>query len=123
MAQVEKQRAISESLSRDHPPSTSPFFVVLRMRITTSLKSSLNDWLEFIRHPIFLSSTSTAFLYLTVLSFDGTMLSYLKAQTYSDPFLAGIRGINVVAGLAGTLAMPYMERKLGLVRAGNWSIW
>lgn len=81
------------------------------------------DWVEFIKHPIFLSSSSISFLYLTVLSFDGTMLSYLKAQMYSDPFLAGIRAINVVAGLAGTLAMPLMERKLGLVRAGNWSIW
>ncbi|EMD37530.1 FPN1 iron exporter [Gelatoporia subvermispora B] len=93
------------------------------LRIHTSLKNHLLDWNEFIHHPVFLSSLSISCLYFTVLSFDGTMLSYLKAVDYSDPFLAGMRGLNVVAGLAGTLAMPILERKLGLVRAGNWSIW
>lgn len=81
------------------------------------------DWREFAEYPIFLSSLAISWLYLTVLSFDGTMLSYLKSHAYSDPFLAGMRGLNVVAGLAGTLAMPFMEKRLGLVRAGNWSIW
>ncbi|KAI0720075.1 Ferroporti-1 [Cerioporus squamosus] len=87
------------------------------------LKEAALDWREFAQYPIFLSSLAISWLYLTVLSFDGTMLSYLKAHAYSDPFLAGMRGLNVVAGLAGTLAMPFLEKKLGLVRAGNWSIW
>ncbi|OCH89023.1 hypothetical protein OBBRIDRAFT_733305 [Obba rivulosa] len=92
-------------------------------RVQVSLKNHLLDWIEFVHHPVFLSSLSISCLYFTVLSFDGTMLSYLKAVNYSDPFLAGMRGLNVVAGLAGTLVMPLLERKLGLVRAGNWSIW
>ncbi|KAI0368831.1 hypothetical protein BV20DRAFT_947152, partial [Pilatotrama ljubarskyi] len=87
------------------------------------VKSLLRDWHEFSQYPIFLSSIAISCLYLTVLSFDGTMLSYFKAHAYSDPFLAGMRGLNVIAGLAGTIAMPYLERKVGLVRAGNWSIW
>ncbi|KAI0790878.1 Ferroporti-1 [Abortiporus biennis] len=95
----------------------------VKSRINTSLKQTFIDWKEFMTHPIFLSSASISFLYLTVLSFDGTMLSYLKAQAYSDPFLAGMRGINVIAGLLGTMLMPLMERKLGLIRAGNWSVW
>jgi len=92
-------------------------------RIDLHVKNSLSDWQEFVQHPIFLSSVAISCLYFTVLSFDGTMLSYLKSETYSDPFIAGMRGLNVVAGLLGTLAMPFLERKLGLVRAGNWSIW
>ena len=80
------------------------------------------DWREFSRMPVFLSSVAISLLYLTTLSFDGTMLSYLKAQGYSDAFLAGQRGICVVTGLAGTVVMPYLERKLGLTRAGAWSI-
>lgn len=87
------------------------------------MKEAYLDWREFSQHPVFLSSIAISSLYLTVLSFDGTMLSYLKAHAYSDTFLAGIRGVNVVAGLLGTVAMPLMERKLGLIRAGNWSIW
>jgi len=104
---------------RPHIP-TAP---ELMSHIKSGFRYSLSDWKEFVQHPIFLSSLSISCLYLTVLSFDGTMLSYLKAEAYSDPFLAGMRALNVVAGLMGTLAMPLLERKLGLVRAGNWSIW
>lgn len=92
-------------------------------QLKSKMKEAYLDWREFSQHPVFLSSLAISSLYLTVLSFDGTMLSYLKAHTYSDAFLAGIRGVNVVAGLLGTVAMPLMERKLGLIRAGNWSIW
>ncbi|THH14575.1 hypothetical protein EW146_g5777 [Bondarzewia mesenterica] len=49
----------------------------------------IRDWREFAGHPIFISSVSIALLYLTVLSFDSTFLSYLKSETnYSDPFIA-----------------------------------
>lgn len=51
------------------------------------------------------------------------MLAYLKAHDYSDGFVAGMRGVGVVTGLLGTVAMPVLERRIGLVRAGSWSIW
>jgi iron-regulated transporter 1 len=52
------------------------------------------------------------------------MLAYLKSQRgFSDPFIAGMRGAAVVAGLAGTLVMPVLERRVGLVRGGAWSVW
>lgn len=92
-------------------------------KINLAVKADISDWKEFIQHPIFLSSLSISCLYLTVLSFDGTMISYLKADTYSDTIVSGMRGLSVVAGLLGTLAMPILERRVGLVRAGNWSIW
>lgn len=50
------------------------------------------------------------------------MLSYLKSRSYGDAFIAGQRGICVVTGLLGTLVMPWMEKKIGLIRAGAWSI-
>ncbi|RPD82275.1 hypothetical protein L226DRAFT_528462 [Lentinus tigrinus ALCF2SS1-7] len=102
---------------------SAPLAKVLISKGYARLKEAVLDWREFAQYPIFLSSLAISWLYLTVLSFDGTMLSYLKSHAYSDPFLAGMRGLNVVAGLAGTLAMPLLEQKLGLVRAGNWSIW
>lgn len=58
---------------------------------------------EFVRLPVFLSSLAIALVYLTTLSFDGVMLSYLKSQRgFSDPFIAGMRGVGVVMGLLGT---------------------
>lgn len=61
---------------------------------------------------------------LQVLSFDGTMLTFLKdSRNYSDPFIAGQRAACTVAGLTGTILFPFISRKLGLVRTGSWSIW
>ncbi|PVG00035.1 hypothetical protein CPB86DRAFT_730384 [Serendipita vermifera] len=82
------------------------------------------DVKEFITLPVFLSSLSISLVYLTTLSFDGIMISYLKAErSFSDAFIAGMRGVAVVAGLVGTVAMPLLEKRLGLVRAGAWSLW
>lgn len=50
------------------------------------------------------------------------MLAYLKSHRYPDAFVAGMRGIGVVTGLLGTLVMPLLEKRIGLVRAGTWSI-
>ncbi|KZT72147.1 hypothetical protein DAEQUDRAFT_686462 [Daedalea quercina L-15889] len=102
---------------------TPDLLVNLRTNLRSYFHNNLSDWREFTQHPIFLSSISISCLYFTVLAFDGTMISYLKSESYTDPFIAGMRGLNVVAGLLGTVAMPFLERKLGLVRAGNWSIW
>lgn len=80
------------------------------------------DWTEFAKMPVFASSAAISLLYLTVLSFDGNMLAYLKSRNYSDAFIAGQRVVCVVTGLLGTIVMPWLERKVGLTRAGAWSI-
>lgn len=36
---------------------------------------------------------------------------------------AGMRGLSVFMGLIGTAVMPFMERRMGLVRGGAWSLW
>jgi len=84
---------------------------------------SLKDWQEFVRLPVFLSSLSISLLYLTVLSFEGTMLGYLKTLDFRDDFLAEMRGLCVITGLIGTLVTVPLENKIGSARAGSWSIW
>ncbi|KAK0237652.1 iron transporter [Armillaria nabsnona] len=87
-------------------------------------RPTLRDWQEFSRFPVFYTSLSISSIYLTVLSFDGTFLSYLKAAGgWNDPFIAGMRAICTVTGLIGTILLPYVERKIGLIRCGAWSIW
>ncbi|KAL5636359.1 hypothetical protein ACGC1H_000355 [Rhizoctonia solani] len=87
-------------------------------------QQQLKDWIEFIRHPIFLSSLSIALLYFNVLSFNSPFIAYLKSETnFSDPLIAGMRGLCVVTGLFGTFAMPWMEKRVGLIRTGSWAIW
>lgn len=77
------------------------------------LKQAAGDWREFGRSPCFPSSLAIALLYLTVLSFDGTLISWLKSHAFSDAFVAGMRGICVVTGLLGTVVMPFSEKKIG----------
>ncbi|GAA5961411.1 hypothetical protein JCM8115_003438 [Rhodotorula mucilaginosa] len=91
-------------------------------RVRLRIVSEWKNWRTFIRNPIFYSSLSISLLYLTVLSFDGSMLAYLKSHNYPDPFVAGMRGVGVVTGLMGTLAMPMLEKRIGLVRTGTWSV-
>ncbi|GAA5851103.1 hypothetical protein JCM8547_004133 [Rhodosporidiobolus lusitaniae] len=123
--------------SRDNPqpspeeattsPEASPVpprnrFEQLPSRFKLRLLAEGRDWLAFIRAPIFFSSLAISLLYLTVLSFEASMLAYLKAHGYADSFVAGMRGVGVVTGLGGTLLMPVLEKRIGLVRAGTWSI-
>ncbi|KAG8708065.1 hypothetical protein FRC11_006840 [Ceratobasidium sp. 423] len=87
-------------------------------------QQQVKDWSEFIRHPIFLSSLSISLLYFNVLSFNSPFIAYLKSETnFSDPLIAGMRGLCVVTGLYGTFAMPWLEKRIGLIRTGSWAIW
>lgn len=108
-----------EAVDLETPSATAP---ETQKAFSHHLFSTFRDWQEFSKMPVFASSISISLLYLTVLSFDGTMLSWLKTKQFSDPFIAGQRAICVVTGLAGTILMPFLERRLGLVRAGAWSI-
>ncbi|KAJ7736574.1 Ferroporti-1 [Mycena maculata] len=90
---------------------------------STLAATIFQDWKEFLRLPVFLSSLSISLLYLTVLSFEGTMLGYLKTLDFRDDFLAEMRALCVVTGLIGTLVTVPLENKLGSARAGSWSIW
>ncbi|KAH9487158.1 Solute carrier family 40 member 1 [Psilocybe cubensis] len=101
------------------PPSSKLSF----SSIKTWAMVSYEDWKLFIHSPVFLSSLSISLLYFTTLSFDGTMVAWLKTNTYSDGLISGMRGIAVCTGLLGTAIMPVLEKKVGLTRAGSWSIW
>ncbi|KAK1925025.1 Ferroporti-1 [Papiliotrema laurentii] len=88
------------------------------------LEMEIKDWIEFARLPIFCSSIAIATIYLTTLSYDGTFIAYIKAvRGWDDAFIAAMRGLCVLTGLLGTVVMPILERRIGLERAGAWSIW
>ncbi|KAJ6511631.1 Ferroporti-1 [Mycena vulgaris] len=115
---AEQQRKDTERRAPQSPTSASaPVPNVLQRTL------HLNDWAEFVHLPVFLSSVSISLLYLTVLSFEGTMLGYLKTLDFRDDFLAEMRALCVATGLLGTLITVPLERRLGSARAGSWSIW
>ncbi|KAK0567646.1 hypothetical protein OC861_002601 [Tilletia horrida] len=98
---------------REENPASNSGERSLGTRLRTWSLNQIHDWQTFARMPIFISTCSIALLYLSVLSFDSTFIAYLKSETtYSDAFIAGMRGAGVVAGLLGTLAMPLLENSL-----------
>ncbi|KAL7329919.1 hypothetical protein PS15p_204929 [Mucor circinelloides] len=81
------------------------------------------SFIEYIHHKIFPASLAMAMLYLTVLSFGGIMISYLKIAGYSDWSLGILRAVAGIAGIASTYILPYLSAKIGIIRAGVWALW
>ncbi|KZT57707.1 polyketide synthase [Calocera cornea HHB12733] len=88
-----------------------------------TMQQMLVDWREFQRTPVFPTAVSISLLYLTTLAFDSTFLSYVVWRGYSNPLIAGMRGLCVVMGLLGTVIQPLLSRWIGNTRAASWSIW
>ncbi|KAG0328322.1 hypothetical protein BGZ99_005675 [Dissophora globulifera] len=78
---------------------------------------------EYVRHKTFLATLSLAMLYMNVLSFGGTMTSYLVLIGYSSGLLGIMKAVAGIMGVAGTYAMPFMAKRIGNIRTGLWSIW
>lgn len=78
---------------------------------------------EFVQHKIFPASLAISMLYLTVLSFGGIMISYLKMVGYADWSLGILRAVAGVSGIASTYILPHLSNKIGIVRSGLWAIW
>ena len=111
-----------EPVERAVPPSTSKLSFHLKL-LKNWITILYHDWTMFIHSPVFPTSLAISLLYFTTLSFDGTMISWLKTNTYSDVLISAMRAIAVCIGLAGTAIMPVLENKIGLARAACWSIW
>lgn len=79
--------------------------------------------LEFVRHKIFPASLAISLLYLTVLSFGGIMVSYLKMIGYTDYSLGLLRAVAGIAGVASTYILPHLSNKIGIIRSGIWALW
>ncbi|KAF9114849.1 hypothetical protein BGX27_009597 [Mortierella sp. AM989] len=78
---------------------------------------------EYVQHKTFLMTLSLGILYVNVLSFGGTMTSYLVMIGYDSGLLGIMKAVSGIVGVAGTYAMPLLSRKIGNVRTGLWSIW
>ncbi|CAO3646608.1 unnamed protein product [Cunninghamella echinulata] len=80
-------------------------------------------WNDYVHHRAFLPSLSMSLLYLTVLSFGGIMVSYLKLIGYDDMPLGILRAAAGISGMASTFIFPYLREKIGIIRIGHWALW
>ncbi|KAL8930209.1 MAG: hypothetical protein Q9208_000826 [Pyrenodesmia sp. 3 TL-2023] len=82
----------------------------------------LSIWSHYFRSPMLLASLSLSILFLTVLSFNAHMVTYLLALGFSALWVAVFRLISVIVELGATWAAPFLMSKIGPVRSGLWFI-
>eukprot|EP00760_Papus_ankaliazontas_P029615 PhM_4_TR4318/c0_g1_i1/m.77819/K14685/SLC40A1, FPN1; solute carrier family 40 (iron-regulated transporter), member 1 len=79
---------------------------------------------RFVHHRVLLLSVSYSILYVSVLSFGGIMISYMKAQLdVADVWLAVARGLGAALGVAATVVVPKLIGRFGLHKSGLQMIW
>jgi iron-regulated transporter 1 len=84
------------------------------------VKRAASPWREYVASPVFLASFALSLLYLTVLSFGTTMVTYLL-HTGFDPLQVSCMRIGaVLAELSGTWAAPFIMGRIGPIRSGLW---
>ncbi|KAE8349696.1 Ferroporti-1 [Aspergillus coremiiformis] len=83
-------------------------------------KSAIDPWREYTASPLFPASLALSLLYLTVLSFGPTMITYLLHTGFTGLQISSMRMGAVIAELAGTWAAPCITSRIGPVRSGLW---
>jgi iron-regulated transporter 1 len=89
-------------------------------KILHSLSESLAPWKEYIASPLFLASFALSLLYLTVLSFGATMVTYLLSTGFTSLQVSYMRIGSVIAELSGTWTAPMVMNRIGPIRSGLW---
>lgn len=89
---------------------------------TAYFRSILSSFRMYYRHRDFLPSMALSLLYLTVLSFAGQMVTYLLSVGYNSTQIGLIRTVSVAFEISATWLGPVLMLKLGVIRAGLWSI-
>ncbi|KAI7357194.1 putative Ferriportin iron efflux transporter [Hortaea werneckii] len=88
------------------------------------VRGMMHTWLRglpaYVKHPAFLPSFALALLYMTVLSFNGQMITYLIAIGVSSGAVGILRGVAALFELSATWLGPILMRRIGAVRAGIW---
>ncbi|RAL14594.1 putative iron-regulated transporter [Aspergillus homomorphus CBS 101889] len=89
-------------------------------RLAQSLKNAAAPWMEYVRDRLFLASFALSLLYLTVLSFGATMVTYLLHTGFTPLQVSAMRIGAVAAELSGTWAAPFIMNRIGPIRSGLW---
>lgn len=76
----------------------------------------------YFKHSAFLVSFALSLLYFTVLSFSGQMITYLVSVGYTSLYVGIARVGSSVFEISATWAAPFLMKKIGVIRAGIWSL-
>lgn len=105
---------VEDSPTTAHSPTVSLILIWL--------EHFSSPWLNYFQSPVLLASLSLSILYLTVLSFNAHMVTYLLAIGFSALWIAIFRLISVIVELSATWAAPVLMSRIGPVRSGLWFV-
>ncbi|KAL4968923.1 putative iron-regulated transporter [Aspergillus stella-maris] len=88
--------------------------------ISRKAQSTISPWKEYTRQPVFLASFSLSLLYLTVLSFGPTMVTFLLHSGFTSLQVSALRIGAVLAEISGTVVAPFLMDRIGPIRSGLW---
>lgn len=74
----------------------------------------------YYQHPVFLPSFALSLLYLTVLDFQGLLVTYLISAGYNSFHIALVRTLSVIFELSATWIAPRVMKRINPARAGMW---
>ncbi|RAK99499.1 putative iron-regulated transporter [Aspergillus ibericus CBS 121593] len=89
-------------------------------RIPQYIAKVAAPWQEYVASSVFLASLALSLLYLTVLSFGTTMVTYLLHTGFTPLQVSAMRIGAVIAELSGTWAAPFIMDRIGPIRSGLW---
>ena len=96
---------------------TRPFLKFLH-KLATPYWTLKSGWGIFWKQEINLVGFAMASLYLTVLGFSGVTATYFLTQGVSSDLIGLFQGMGGILGILGTLAYPFLHRKLGTDKTG-----
>ncbi|KAJ5745957.1 hypothetical protein N7520_011139 [Penicillium odoratum] len=88
--------------------------------IRSYLRGSIAPWKEYVASPVFLPSFALSLLYMTVLSFGATMVTYLLHSGFNPLEVSCMRIGSVIAEVSGTWTAPMIMNRIGPIRSGLW---
>lgn len=114
--------ALLRSIFRERPDLVEKKVAAPEQTKKSILQKLSGGWSAFMREPIALASVAYAFLWLSVLSPHGVLLTgYLKDGWKLEEWAIGsFRGAGAIFGLLATLIFPVVIKRVGLIR-GTWS--
>ncbi|KAK0725504.1 Ferroporti-1 [Lasiosphaeris hirsuta] len=93
-----------------------------RLGITAYQVLPISSLPFYFNHPAFLPSFALSLLYLTILSFSGQMITYLISVGYTSLHVGLARTASTVFELSATWLAPRLMGRIGVIRAGIWSL-
>ena len=96
----------------------------VNLSLSTSVRNRCADALRgldlYVHHRAFLPSLSLSFLYLTVFSFGGQLVTYLLSIGFTSTDVGLLRTVSTVFELSATWAAPKVMNRIGPIRGGIW---